>query len=156
MVINLKNRTSNIFTRTETLVKYYDDIRHYKLLSQEEEVQLFITLKEGDKKSKEKARITIVNANQRFVVAVAKKFGTNENLLDLISEGNIGLMEAIDRFDYTKGVRFSTFAVWYIRRAINFYNINHGSLVTKSNIAKRYRVIIRRSGSRSVYYCRGS
>ena len=141
MIVNLKSGTSDYFERTETLIRYYDDIRKYGLLSQEDEIKLFQLLKNGSSSDKQKARETIINSNQRFVVAIAKKFGTNDNILDLISEGNIGLMEAVDRFDYTKGVRFSTFAVWYIRRAVNTYNINHGALVTKSNISKTYHVI---------------
>lgn len=141
MIVNLKSGTSDYFERTETLIRYYDDIRKYGLLSQEDEIKLFQLLKNGSSSDKQKARETIINSNQRFVVAIAKKFGTNDNILDLISEGNIGLMEAVDRFDYTKGVRFSTFAVWYIRRAVNTYNINHGTLVTKSNISKTYHVI---------------
>lgn len=141
MIVNLKSRAADYFERTDTLVRYYEDIRRYQLLSLEEEAELFNLLKYGNNEEKKYARSKIINSNQRFVVAIAKKFGTNDNILDLISEGNIGLMEAIDKFDITKGVKFSTFAVWYIRRAINLYNINHGTLVTKSNISKTYHVI---------------
>lgn len=141
MIVNLKNTTADYFERTDTLIRYYDDIRRYQLLSLEEEIELFTLLKNGNEDEKKYARSKIIVSNQRFVVAIAKKFGTNDNILDLISEGNIGLMEAIDKFDLTKGVKFSTFAVWYIRRAINMYNINHGALVTKSNISKTYHVI---------------
>lgn len=141
MIVNLKARTSDYFERTDTLVRYYEDIRRYQLLSLEEESELFNLLKDGNDDEKRYARSRIINANQRFVVAIAKKFGTNDNILDLISEGNIGLMEAIDKFDVSKGVKFATFAVWYIRRAINLYNINNGALVTKSNISKTYHVI---------------
>lgn len=139
MVVNLKT-PSDFFERTETLVRYYEDIRKYPLLTIEEENQCFTLLKTGNKTLREKAKTKLVNSNQRFVVAVAKKFANNNNILDLISEGNIGLMEAIEKFDSNKGVRFTTFAVWYIRRAINQYNINN-SIVTKTNAAKTYHVI---------------
>jgi RNA polymerase primary sigma factor len=141
MVVNLKTQ-SDIFQRTETLTRYFEDIRKYKGLSLEEETELFYNFHNAlNQKEKEKIKKQIVNANYRFVVAIAKKFATNDNLLDLISEGNIGLLEAVDKFDPSKGVKFSTFAVWYIRRAINLYNINFGNTVTKSNISKTYHVI---------------
>lgn len=141
MVVNLKTGTSDYFARTETLTRYYEDIRKYNVLSTEEEVEYFLMLKNGSDAEKSFAKKQLVNSNQRFVVAIAKKFGTNDNVLDLISEGNIGLMEAIDKFDVTRGIKFSTYAVWYIRRAINLYNINYGDVVTKSNISKTYHVI---------------
>lgn len=141
MVVNLKTGTSDYFARTETLTRYYEDIRKYNVLSSEEEVEYFLMLKNGSDAEKNFARKQLVNSNQRFVVAIAKKFGTNDNVLDLISEGNIGLMEAIDKFDVTRGIKFATYAVWYIRRAINLYNINYGDVVTKSNISKTYHVI---------------
>lgn len=141
MVVNLKTGTSDYFARTETLTRYYEDIRKYNVLSSEEEAEYFLMLKNGSDAEKNFARKQLVNSNQRFVVAIAKKFGTNDNVLDLISEGNIGLMEAIDKFDVTRGIKFATYAVWYIRRAINLYNINYGDVVTKSNISKTYHVI---------------
>lgn len=141
MIVNLKSGTTDFFARTETLTRYYEDIRQYDVLSVEEEVEFFHLLKSGTRAEKEFARKQIINSNQRFVVAIAKKFGTNDNILDLINEGNIGLMEAVEKFDVTKGIKFATFAVWYIRRAINLYNINYGEIVTKSNISKTYHVI---------------
>lgn len=139
MVVNLK--ASNLFERTETLVRYYRDIRKYNLLTIEEEKELFKLLKNGTKKEKEYAREKIINCNQRFVVSVAKFFGTNDNILDLINEGNIGLMEAINSFDETKEVKFSSYAIWYIRRAINLYCINYGNVVKKTNLSQTYHII---------------
>lgn len=140
-VINLKIPRSDYFERTNTLVRYYDDIRKYKLLTQEEENKLFEIIENGDKFDKEKAKKTLINSNQRFVVAVAKRFATNDNILDLISEGNIGLIDAINDFDASKGYRFITFAVWYIRRAINNYCINYGVIVKKNNLSKTYHLV---------------
>ena len=141
MVVNLKSPTTDYFERTETLTRYYEDIRKYDVMSEEKEVEMFNLFKNGNKQEQEYARNFIINANQRFVVAMAKRFATNENILDLISEGNIGLIEAIKDFDITKGNKFITFAVWYVRRAINNYCINYGNLVKKTNLSKTYHVI---------------
>lgn len=141
MVVNLKSPNTDFFERTETLVRYYEDIRKYDVMSLEEEVAMFELLKNGSKTEKEVAMEKIINCNQRFVVAVAKRYATNDNVLDLINEGNIGLIEAIKDFDVTKGYKFITWAVWYIRRAINNYCINFGNVVRKNNLSKTYHVI---------------
>jgi RNA polymerase primary sigma factor len=94
---------------------YLQDITHSKLLSHEEEVELAGRVQQGD----EEARGQMIECNLRLVVKIAR---TYENyglpLLDLINEGNIGLMKAVERFDASRGVRFSTYAVWWIRQAI--------------------------------------
>lgn len=141
MVVNLKSPTTDYFERTETLTRYYEDIRKYDVMSEEKEVEMFKLFKNGNKQEQEYAKNFIINANQRFVVAMAKRFATNENILDLISEGNIGLIEAMKDFDITKGNKFITFAVWYVRRAINNYCINYGNLVKKTNLSKTYHII---------------
>lgn len=94
---------------------YLKDIQTVPLLSREEENELAIRAKAGDKAAKDK----IVSANLRFVVNVAKNYqGGGLDLIDLISEGNIGLMTAVDKFDATKGYRFISYAVWWIRQSI--------------------------------------
>ncbi|MDE6735950.1 MAG: RNA polymerase sigma factor RpoD/SigA [Treponemataceae bacterium] len=94
---------------------YLKDIQAIPLMSREEENALAAKAKAGDKAAKDK----IVNANLRFVVNVAKNYqGGGLDLSDLISEGNIGLLTAIDKFDSTKGYRFISYAVWWIRQSI--------------------------------------
>lgn len=94
---------------------YLKDIQAIPLMSREEETALAAKAKTGDKAAKDK----IVNANLRFVVNVAKNYqGGGLDLSDLISEGNIGLLTAIDKFDSTKGYRFISYAVWWIRQSI--------------------------------------
>lgn len=141
MIVNLKARPTEFIERSEALVRYYDDIRKFPLLTPEEEAECFNRLKNGSLIEQSKAKKQIINSNQRFVVSVAKKYGKNSNILDLINEGNIGLLEAVEKFDVDKGVKFSTFAVWYIRRAINLYSIKNNSVVTKSNLSKTYHII---------------
>lgn len=94
---------------------YLKDINRVPLLTREEETSLAIEAAKGNKAAKDK----IVNANLRFVVNIAKKYQNHGlDLTDLISEGNIGLLVAIDRFDVTKGYHFISYAVWWIRQSI--------------------------------------
>ena len=103
-------------TNDENILSLYlKDINKVSLLSREEETDLALKAKAGDKAAKDK----IVNANLRFVVNVAKKYQNHGlDLPDLISEGNIGLLTAVDRFDVSKGYHFISYAVWWIRQAI--------------------------------------
>ena len=97
------------------LALYLKDINKIPLLSREEEIELAKKAHAGDKAAKEK----IVRANLRFVVNVAKKYQNHGlDLVDLISEGNIGLLTAIERFDVSKGFHFISYAVWWIRQSI--------------------------------------
>lgn len=97
------------------LSMYLKDINKIPLLTREEEIELASKAAKGDKAAKNK----IIQANLRFVVNVAKKYQNHGlDLVDLISEGNIGLMTAIDRFDVSKGYHFISYAVWWIRQAI--------------------------------------
>ena len=94
---------------------YLKEIGQVKLLSAEEEIELAKRVAEGDKKAKDK----LTEANLRLVVSIAKKYsGRGLHILDLIQEGNTGLIRAVDKFDYTKGNKFSTYATWWIRQAI--------------------------------------
>lgn len=94
---------------------YLNDISKFDVLSPKEELELFKSLKAGDPN----ALTRIVNHNLRFVVSVAKQYHHKElSLGDLISEGNIGLVKAAERFDETKGFKFISYAVWWIRQSI--------------------------------------
>ena len=94
---------------------YLKEIGQIKLLSAEEEVELAKRVSEGDQNAKNK----LTEANLRLVVSIAKKYsGRGLHILDLIQEGNTGLIRAVDKFDWTKGNKFSTYATWWIRQAI--------------------------------------
>lgn len=100
---------------SKILAMYLHEINKIPLLTREEEIDLAKKAKRGD----ENARKKIANANLRFVVSVAKKYQNNGlELADLIGEGNIGLLTAIEKFDVTKGYHFISYAVWWIRQAI--------------------------------------
>ena len=94
---------------------YLKEIGQVKLLSADEEVELAKRISEGDQEAKNK----LTEANLRLVVSIAKKYsGRGRHILDLIQEGNTGLIRAVDKFDWTKGNKFSTYATWWIRQAI--------------------------------------
>ncbi|MBR5987077.1 MAG: sigma-70 family RNA polymerase sigma factor, partial [Clostridia bacterium] len=94
---------------------YLRDIGRYALLSADEEIELAKKTSEGDEAAKKK----LAEANMRLVVNIAKKYiSRGMSFLDLIQEGNQGLLKAVEKFDYTKGFKFSTYATWWIRQAI--------------------------------------
>ena len=94
---------------------YLKEIGQVRLLSADEEIELAKKVSEGDKAAKDK----LTEANLRLVVSIAKKYsGRGLHILDLIQEGNTGLIRAVDKFDYTKGNKVSTYATWWIRQAI--------------------------------------
>ena len=94
---------------------YLREIGRVPLLSSEEEKELAIRINEGDEYAKKR----LTEANLRLVVSIAKKYvGRGMYFLDLIQEGNVGLIKAVDKFDHTKGFKFSTYATWWIRQAI--------------------------------------
>lgn len=98
-----------------SLDKYLNDISREPLLTSDEEVELAIKVKDGDQQAIEK----LIKSNLRFVVSVAKQYQNQGlSLNDLINEGNLGLIKAVKRFDVTKGFKFISYAVWWIRQSI--------------------------------------
>ena len=158
MKINVKT-TNNYFERTETLVKYYHEVNDYEVVDATREKELFTLLNEG-KRNYEKAkeagdvelarkyekevkgiRDFIINSNLRFVLSVARIFAKNNNFLDVIDEGNIGLVKAVDTFDVSLGNRFQTHAIHLIRQQINIYRQNDDLMIRKNNESKTYHII---------------
>lgn len=112
---------------SDVLNTYLSEIRRYNVLGNEEELALAIEVKKGNIEAVEK----LVKANLRFVVSVAKQYtGLGLPLADLINEGNIGLLKAIEKFDESRGLKFITYAVWWIRASI-LNAINEHSCIVK-------------------------
>jgi len=109
----------SITRRTEeSLDKYLTEISRIPMISPEQEVELAQAIRRGGKAS-QKAKEKLVNANLRFVVSVAKQYQhQGVSLSDLISEGNVGLITAADKFDETRGFKFISYAIWWIRQSI--------------------------------------
>ena len=130
--MNLKEKKSGFITTDRTIASYLKEINKYKILTASEERDLVEKMQAGD----EKAKTDLIVSNQRFVYAVAKRYGNDDNVLDLVNEGNIGLMTALETFDTSKGNRFLSYAIWYIKREINAYLNNENLLVRKTNNTK--------------------
>src|SRR5258706_3513287 len=108
--------TKSITNReSQSLEKYLQEIGKVDLITPEEEVQLAIRIKQGDQRALEK----LTKANLRFVVSVAKQYQNQGlSLSDLINEGNLGLIHSVKRFDSSRGFKFISYAVWWIRQGI--------------------------------------
>ncbi len=133
-------------TRENGLSTYLAEIAKIPLLTPAEEVRLARNLKRGGEKARE-ARRRLIISNLRLVVSIAKKYlYYGLPLLDLIEEGNLGLMKAVDRFDPSRGCKFSTYATWWIRQAVTRSLSNQGRTVRipvyiTDNLSKYKRVV---------------
>ena len=117
--VDVENLTDDIsldnISLDDPVKVYLREIGRVPLLSSEEEIELAVKINEGDERAKQR----LTEANLRLVVSIAKKYvGRGMYFLDLIQEGNVGLIKAVDKFDHTKGFKFSTYATWWIRQAI--------------------------------------
>ena len=148
--------SSNFVQRTETIKAFLADINKTKVMTAQEEKDLFAKYEDSvervksvtnsslpaeqkqsiisrEEKIQTDIRNEIILRNQRFNFAVAKRYDTKEILMDLVNVGTIGMYEAFEKYDYKEGVRFCSFAVWYIRRAINAYLVKENLTVRSVN-----------------------
>ncbi len=130
---------------------YLKDIGRVPLLLPEEEIELAIRIKDNDQEAKDR----LTKANLRLVVSIAKRYvGRGMMFLDLIQEGNLGLIKAVDKFDYTKGFKFSTYATWWIRQAITRAIADQGRTIripvhmveTINKVKKTSNMLLHRDG----------
>lgn len=111
----LEEARNNSTNSENVVLKYFKTVEKFPLLTREEEVELAKRASEGDKEARDK----LILSNLRFVVSVAKNYvSTGIPIADLISEGNVGLIVAVDKFDYRKGLHFISYAVWWIKQSI--------------------------------------
>lgn len=118
---------------------YFKDINKFKPLTPEEETELFIRIENGDRD----AFVKIIKHNLRFVITVAKQYqGQGLPLVDLINEGNIGLCTAVSKFDYTRGFKFISYAVWWIRQSIvgAIYKVSNTIKFSISHVIKQHKI----------------
>ncbi len=130
---------------------YLKDIGRVPLLTPEEEIELAIRIADDDQEAKDR----LTKANLRLVVSIAKRYvGRGMMFLDLIQEGNLGLIKAVDKFDYTKGFKFSTYATWWIRQAITRAIADQGRTIripvhmveTINKVKKTSNMLLHRDG----------
>jgi RNA polymerase primary sigma factor len=135
------NHEELVAMTSDTLQLFLRDVRRYPLLSPDEEIELAKRIERGDLEAKER----MVNSNLRLVVSIAKKYQGHElALLDLIQEGILGLIRAAEKFDWRKGYKFSTYATFWIRQAIQRGLANQGRTIRiPVHIGQRERKIAR-------------
>ena len=105
---------------------YFKDVSKHKLLTREQEVQLSQKIEKGDNHARE----IMISSNLRLAASIAKKYQySGVDLTDLIQESNIGLMKAVEKFDWRKGFRFSTYATWWIRQSVRRHVSSHSSTI---------------------------
>ena len=118
---------------TEPLQSYFKQVGKTKLLTREDEVELSQKIEKGD----QRARDRMIRANLRLAISIAKKYQNRGcDLEDLIQESSIGLVKAVDRFDWRKGFKFSTYACWWIKQAVRRHIASHSSAIRLPSYAK--------------------
>jgi len=118
---------------TETLQAYFKQVGKTRLLTREDEVMLSQKIEKGD----QRARDRMIRANLRLAISIAKKYQNRGcDLEDLIQESSIGLVKAVDRFDWRKGFKFSTYACWWIKQAVRRHIASHSSSIRLPSYAK--------------------
>jgi len=128
--------------RDDITMAYFNDVRHFPVLSEEETTHLLEVLNSGSpKEERDKAKAKLIEGNLRFVVSVAKKLGNRETFLDLINEGNMGLIRAIEKYDKNKKCRLLTYAQGWIVSYMLKYKQKQSNAVTPPNVLKIYALI---------------
>jgi len=163
LVVNLKQTDTGLVCRSENTKRFYNDIRKYDVPDKEEEIKMFAefakyrNLLNEAKENHDleaikryepkmiKARGLIIAANQRLCVAAAKNWATTDTLMDYVNEANIGLAEAVDKFDHTRGFKFASYAMWYVKRAIEEYHHNVKPIVHRTNNSKTWSIVSKAS-----------
>ena len=149
--INDTDALMDSFSTDDPVRMYLKEIGKVPLLTPEEEVELAIKMSEGD----ENAKHRMTEANLRLVVSIAKRYvGRGMLFLDLIQEGNLGLIKAVEKFDYTKGYKFSTYATWWIRQSITRAVADYGRTIrvpvhmveTINRISRASRALVQELG----------
>lgn len=139
-IINLKTE-SCILERTENTDRFFNDIRKFKPLSEDEETELFDIIKHGTPIEVEKAKAKLLRHNLAFVAAVAKRYSTKDTFLDNVNECSEAFLECIDKFDPSRGSKFTTMAVYYLRLRMNAYRTQVEPMVKQTNRTKTFNCI---------------
>ena len=158
LVINLKADTGLVL-RSDNTTRFYKDIKNFDVMTREEETEWFSMLADAKKKieaAKEAGDHTtveemtnfaqqikdlIVNSNLRLCVAAAKNWASTDTLMDYVNEATRGLMLAVDKFDPSRGVKFASYAMWFIKREIEVYHHGTVPIVHRTNNAKTWSVV---------------
>lgn len=138
MTMYLKQRTvAPMFTRTDNMMRFFREVRRYKIFTPAEEKQYFTLYQKGSEEEKKLAHNKIMEANIGWVITIARSLATNNNeLMDFINEGIIGLHSAISGYNLKYGTKFSTYAISFVKREINYYRIKYKDIIRNTNAHK--------------------
>ena len=140
--IDCKSKTNFFVNRTNVTDAYFNEVRRFPLLTDTEENELVYQFQNADsEQERQKAKDKLIQSNLRFVISIAKKLGTPETFLDLVSEGNIGLIKAIEKFDANKECRLITYALSWIVAYIKNYQITQINSVVPPNALKLHNYV---------------
>lgn len=142
--IKTSNESSFFIDRDNKTNLYFNDIRSYPILTKDEEIELVYKMREAEtQQERDEARNKLIQSNLRFVILIAKKIGNRSSFMDLVNEGNMGLITAIDRFDPTIGVSIISYAVNWIISYIQEYQISTENPLIPPNAPKLRKYVSR-------------
>lgn len=136
LFVDCKTKNPRLYNRDNIVTAYFNDIRLYPILSNDDMKKLLLESKSSNPILARRAKNRIVESNQRFVVSIARRWQNGRNLMDVVNEANIGLMEAIDHYDLKRNVNFLTYAIWWIRKSLNEYINTKDKMIIPKNAQK--------------------
>lgn len=136
MITDCKTHSGRYIKYTGITKAYIEEVRNYDVISPQEQKRLLRLAHSSDNQVKQEAINRLVQSNQRFIISFAKKWSQEDNLLDVINEANLGLLEAIDRYDTNSDNNFLTYAVWWIRKYVKDYHNVYDNIVKRPNANK--------------------
>ena len=141
MIIDCKTHSGRYIKYTGITKAYIEEVRNYDVISPQEQKRLLSLVHSSDNQVKQEAINRLVQSNQRFIISFAKKWSQEDNLLDVINEANLGLLEAIDKYDTNSDNNFLTYAVWWIRKYVKDYHNIYDNIVKRPN-ANKYNLYV--------------
>lgn len=136
MITDCKTHSGRYIKYTGITKAYIEEVRNYGVISPQEQKRLLSLAHSSDNQVKQEAINRLVQSNQRFIISFAKKWSQEDNLLDVINEANLGLLEAIDKYDTNSDNNFLTYAVWWIRKYVKDYHNVYDNIVKRPNANK--------------------
>lgn len=136
MITDCKTHSGRYIKYTGITKAYIEEVRNYDVISPQEQKRLLRLAHSSDNQVKQEAINRLVQSNQRFIISFAKKWSQEDNLLDVINEANLGLLEAIDKYDTNSDNNFLTYAVWWIRKYVKDYHNVYDNIVKRPNANK--------------------
>ena len=136
MITDCKTHSGRYIKYTGITKAYIEEVRNYDVISPQEQKRLLSLVHSSDNQVKQEAINRLVQSNQRFIISFAKKWSQEDNLLDVINEANLGLLEAIDKYDTNSDNNFLTYAVWWIRKYVKDYHNVYDNIVKRPNANK--------------------